>query len=438
MKFEYHRLLICAGSILLAIGLLGVAFGIVQGAGSLTRVTIASPTNRDSGFPSVNADGAKVVFMSDSDFFNQGIGTLETEIWLYDTKTLTLTRLTTKAGSDFRQSLLPSISADGAKVAFQSDSDFLGQGIQALNQEVWLLDIATLVLTRVTTSPDRQMDIFVPKISTDGRKIVFESDSDFFGQGIQPFQQEIWLYDTQAMTFTRLTTASHPNRRSHNPTLTADGTKVTFDSDSDFLGSGIPNEQSEVWLYDTGTMSLTRITTASHSNRSSYNASISADGKKIVFSSDSDFLGQGIPDEQVEIWLYDVESKALTRITTASDGNRDSYMSSINADGTKIAITSDSDFLGQGIPDGQEEIWLYNTASMTLTRITTASVPLRDSSTASLSADGTTIAFNSHSDFLGQGILTDQLEIWLYRQDDIPNEDIIYKTYLPGVLKPSP
>ncbi|MCL4299337.1 MAG: PD40 domain-containing protein [Anaerolineae bacterium] len=438
MKFEYHRLLRCAGSMLLAIGLLGLALGMVQGAGSLTRVTTASPANRDSGFPSVNADGSKVVFMSDSDFFNQGIGTLETEIWLYDTKTLTLTRLTTKAGDGFRQSLLPSISAAGSKVVFQSDSDFLGQGIQSLNQEVWLYGTTTMVFTRVTTSPDRQLDIFVPKISADGRKIVFQSDSDFFGQGIQPYQDEIWLYDTQTMTFTRLTTASHPNRRSNNPNLTADGTKITFSSDSDFLGSGIPAGQSEVWLYDTGTMSLTRITTASHPNRSSYNTNISADGKKIAFQSDSDFLGQGIPDNQTEIWLYDMATKALTRITTASDENRDSYISSINADGTKIAITSDSDFFGQGIPDSQEEIWLYNTATMTLTRITTASAPLRDSSTASLSADGTTIAFNSLSDFLGQGIPTDQLEIWLYRQNDIPNEGIFYKTYLPLVLKLSP
>lgn len=438
MKFEYHRLLMCASSILLAIGLLGLALGIVQGAGSLTRITTASSSNRDSGFSSVNADGTKVVFMSDSDFFKQGIELLETEIWLYDTKTLSLTRLTTKAGSGFRQSLLPSISADGARVAFQSDSDFLGQGIQSLNHEVWLYDMSTMVFTRVTTSPDRQVDLFIPKISANGRKIVFESDSDFFRQDIQQSQLEIWLYDTQTMTFTRVTTASHSNRSSEYPTLNADGTKVTFGSDSDFLGSGIPDDQFEVWLYDTGTMTLTRITTASHPNRDSGVSVINAAGTKLVFQSDSDFLGQGIPDDQTEIWLYDIATKAFTRITKASDSNRDSYGASISADGTKIAFTSDSDFLGQGIPDEQGEIWLYNTATMTLTRITTASPPFRDSSTTSLNADGTTIAFNSDSDFLGQGILTDQLEIWLYQRDDLPNEEIPFKTYLPFILKPSP
>jgi Tol biopolymer transport system component len=438
MKLKFHRLLMCAGSAILATGLLVLALGIVQGAGSLTRVTTASPTYRDSGFSSINADGTRVVFMSDSDFFNQGIETLETEIWLYDTKTLTLTRLTTKAGSGFRGSLLPSISADGTKVTFQSDSDFLGQGIQSLKPEVWLYDTTTLTFTRLTTSPDSYTDILVPKISADGTKIVFQSDSDFFGQGIQQAQEEIWLYNTQTMTFTRLTTASHPNRRSSYPALNADGTKVTFDSDSNFLGSGIPDKQFEVWLYDTATKSLTRITTASHLNRDSGVSGINAAGTKLVFQSDSDFLGQGIPDDQTEIWLYDIATKAFTRITTASDGNRDSYYASISADDKKIAFYSDSDFLGQGIPDDQEEIWLYNTATMTLTRITTASSPLRDSSRPSLSADGTTIAFDSVSDFFGQGILTGQLEIWLYRQDDSPNEDILRKTYLPVVLKQLP
>jgi len=399
MKPKPLRLLMCTGSVALAIGLLILALGMVQGAGSLTRVTTASHSLRPSGFPSLNADGTKLVFMSDSDFFNQGIQSIETEIWLYDTKTMTLTRITTKAGSGLRLSVLPSISADGTKVAFQSDSDFLGQGIQSLKPEVWLYDTTTMTFMRVTTSPNSYDDILIPQISADGTKIVFQSDSDFFGQGIQEDQEEIWLYDTQTMTFTRITTASHSNRRSFDPTLSADGTKVAFRSDSDFLNQGIQYFQFEIWLYDTATMTLIRITTASHNNRNSFYPTLSADGTKIAFRSDSDFLGQGIPDDQNEIWLYDMATMTLTRITTASHNNRDSY-GKLSADGKKIVFTSDSDFLSQGIPDEQFEIWLYDTQTMTLTRVTTSS-SVRESNRASLSADGTKIAFDSNADFLG-------------------------------------
>jgi hypothetical protein len=35
-------------------------------------------------------------------------------------------------------------------------------------------------------------------------------------------------------------------------------------------------------------------------------------------------------------------------------------------DGTKIAFASDADLLGQGIPNGQFEIWLYGSSKQQL------------------------------------------------------------------------
>jgi Tol biopolymer transport system component len=108
-----------------------------------------------------------------------------------------------------------------------------------------------------------------------------------------------------------------------------------------------------------------------------------------------------------------------------------SYDPSWDGSGTKIAFASDSDFLGQGLPAGQREIWLYNTSTMTYTRVTSATGSgSRISFFPSLSADGRTIAFNSDADFLTQGIPATQLEIWLYRSLD-------KQIYLPVVFKKS-
>ena len=109
-------------------------------------------------------------------------------------------------------------------------------------------------------------------------------------------------------------------------------------------------------LWAASTLSLTRITTGA-SERDSHIPSINSDGSKIAFRSDADFLGQGIPDNQNEIWLYDTTTMTVTRITTGAS-NRDSSNPSINSDGSKIAFYSDVDLLGQGIPDNQNEIWL--------------------------------------------------------------------------------
>jgi len=73
-----------------------------------------------------------------------------------------------------------------------------------------------------------------------------------------------------------------------------------------------------------GAETLPRVTTASDSDRDSRGPSLSADGAVVAFYSDSDFLGQGIPGDQFEIWLYSTTTMTLTRVTTASDGDRGS------------------------------------------------------------------------------------------------------------------
>ena len=52
-------------------------------------------------------------------------------------------------------------------------------------------------------------------------------------------------------TLLRITTSSDGvNRNSRGPQLNADGTKMTFSSDSDFLNDGdVSTDQFEIWLY---------------------------------------------------------------------------------------------------------------------------------------------------------------------------------------------
>jgi Tol biopolymer transport system component len=411
-------LALAATSLLLGLGLVAA-----QGPTRLTRITNSSdPSSRYSEDASLSDDGTRIAFTSDSDFLGQGILDDQWVIWLHDTATMTFTRVT----SGVRDSTRPAVSGDGTRVAFHSDNDFLGQGIPQYQYEIWLYDTATMTVTRVTTAagPGHRAS-FGASADADGARVAFQSDSDFLGQGIPDDQLEIWLYDTATMTVTRVTTAAGTDRDSRSPSISADGTKIAFHSNGDFLSQGIPANQSEIWLCDTAAMTVTRITTASHPDRDSSNPSISGDGTRIAFRSDSDFLGQGADDD--EVWLYDTATMTVTRITTASPPGRGSYNASISGDGTRIAFESGSDFLGQGIPQNQYEIWLYDTATMTVTRVTTASAEDRDSEDPSLNRDGSKIAFASDSDFLSQGIQPGQDEIWL--------REYPRRLYLPVVLR---
>jgi Tol biopolymer transport system component len=326
--------------------------------GGLTPIASASDANRDSYVPSMSADGRVVAFESDSDLLNEGGQSIVFEIWLYDTVAMTYTRVTS-ASEKFRESHTPSLSADGTVVAFTSDSDLLNEGRPGDVMEVWLYDTATMTFTRVTSVSHANRDCYFPNLSGNGTVVAFSSDSDLLNEGRPDDVYEIWLYDTATMTYTRVTSASDGLRDSYYASLNADGTVVAFHSDSDLLNEGISDGTNEVWLYDTATMTFTRVTSASDSLRNSTNPSLSADGTVLAFQSDSDFLNEGRPDSVFEIWLYDTATMTFSRLTSASDGLRDSINPSLNGSGTMVAFQSDSDFLNEGRLDDANEIWLW-------------------------------------------------------------------------------
>lgn len=118
---------------------------------------------------------------------------------------------------------------------------------------------------------------------------------------------EVWLYDTKTLTFTRITSASASDRDSQYPSLSGDGTIVAFESDSDLLNEGRPDNVSEVWLYDTQTLTFTRVTSASAGDRDSKDPSMSRDGTLVTFKSDSDLLTEVATNNAYEIWLWGKE-----------------------------------------------------------------------------------------------------------------------------------
>lgn len=165
---------------------------------------------------------------------------------MFDTTSMTVTRVTTTPFFWYERSINPSINGDGTKITFQSNGNFFNQPMQFWTDEIWLYDTQTLTLTRVTyTSDNDYRNSNNPDISTDGRKIAFFSNSDFLNQGIPNYQSEIWLYDTAEMTLTRVTTST--NSMSQFPSIDGDGSEITFLSRFDFFDR-TTHQQNDVWL----------------------------------------------------------------------------------------------------------------------------------------------------------------------------------------------
>ncbi|MBK9708036.1 MAG: PD40 domain-containing protein [Acidobacteria bacterium] len=111
---------------------------------------------------------------------------------------------------------------------------------------------------------------------------------------------------------------------------------------------------------------------------------VSSDGKRIVFDSINNYNGNNV-DSNVEIYVYDVDSRSVIQITdtknltdpadsTKITLNVNNYSPAISGDGTKIAFVSNASLGGTTNDDGNFEIYLADlplgSSNFTVKRIT--------------------------------------------------------------------
>jgi hypothetical protein len=151
--------------------------------GALVRASVApntTPGNADSVWPSISADGRYVAFLSSATNLIHGDTNGSDDIFVKDLTTGALTRVTTSAGGTQANSasVVPTISADGRYVAFTSAATNLVSGDTNGYQDNFVKDRLTGAIERVSVSATgEQGDNWstVPHLSADGRVVSFFS-----------------------------------------------------------------------------------------------------------------------------------------------------------------------------------------------------------------------------------------------------------------------
>src|SRR5207249_2299999 len=121
---------------------------------------------------------------------------------------------------------------------------------------------------------------------------------------------------------------------------------------------------------------------------------ISQDGSRIAFASKDDPLGTNL-DGNSEIILFD--GARLTQVPNTSPGDignrvtNGNFQPSISDDGRFIAFASNRDLAGQN-PDGNLEIFIYDTFAGSFTQLTNTS-GIVGSSDAKISGNGASVAY---------------------------------------------
>ncbi|NOS70893.1 MAG: hypothetical protein HOP33_13300 [Verrucomicrobia bacterium] len=362
--------------------------------------------------PVFSGDGRFVVFTSRA---NNLVTNDSNAIWL-DVFVRDLTNATTRlvsstgSGGGNGNSFNPSISSNGQFIAFESAASNLAVGDTNGVNDVFVRDMiaGATTLASVSTngfSSGNGVSRF-PVMSADGSRVAFESDASDLTLDDTNSLKGIFVRDLQTSTTVM---ASKDVQTSTNgfesPSISADGQTIAFATVS-ALSFSNPNRRSDVYVYDSN--SGVTIWASSNINNlattvGSFNPALSADGKFVAFKStlrtigsatnnlyqcdlqvlvttlvNSNVVEDGFPEmtpdgrfvayesrTNVFIWDRQTGSNTLLSVdvtgTNAASGT--SFRPALTPDGLKIAFLSDANNITTNGGNGQPQLYVRDMAS---------------------------------------------------------------------------
>lgn len=310
--------------------------------------------------PSVSSDGRYVAFTGNGSMYYNW----KDFVFVNDTLTGAITLASCEPDGRVvdGDSFNPSISADGSHVAFS----YTAFGVDY----IVIKDVNTGSLTVVSCAADGtpgNQSSHAPSISVDGRYVAFESFASNLVVGDSNYYTDIFVKDTHAGTITLVSRASDGtigNGDCDSPSISADGRYVAFSSLASNLVAGDTNHNPDIFVKDTYTGTITlvsRATDGTIGNGNSDNPTISADGCYVAFESAARNLVAGDTNQAYDIFVKDTRTGAITLVSHAADGifgNESSHNPSISADGSHVAFESDASNLMVGDTNGYTDIFV--------------------------------------------------------------------------------
>ncbi|KKM75540.1 hypothetical protein LCGC14_1389220, partial [marine sediment metagenome] len=322
-------------------------------------------SSRGGWTPTMSADGRYIAFDSDSSNLVPGDANGTWDVYVRDTQTGTTTRVSTDSsgteGND--ASWWASISPDGRYVAFASDASNLVAGDDNNESDVFLKDTQTGVVTRISEDAvgnDANADSWISSISADNRYVVFYSKASNLVAGDTNAAYDVFLKDTSTGSIQMVSTDSSNNPGNSNSfidypsVISTDGRYITFNSRATNLVANDTNGKSDVFMKDMQNGQTTRISTDSSGNQGnsgSYTSTISADGRYIAFDSYASNLVATDSNGAYDVFVKDTQTGAAQLVSadsSSNQGNDDSWWPTISSDGSSVAFESSATNLTEG------------------------------------------------------------------------------------------
>ncbi len=207
----------------------------------------------------------------------------------------------------------------------------------------------------------------VPRISKDGRQVVFLSGADNLSTEDENGVNNVFVRDLVANATTLASRAAGPagpgaNGDSSDPAISADGRQVVFRSVAGNLSTEENDAFNHVFVRDlvVGTTTLaSRAAGAAGApaDGGSTSPGISADGRQVAFGSSADNLSTEDDDGVDDVFVRDLVVGTTTLASRAAGAagapaNATSTQTALAADGRHVAFTSGADNLSTEDDDG--------------------------------------------------------------------------------------
>ncbi|CAH0180723.1 hypothetical protein [Roseomonas sp. CECT 9278] len=304
-----------------------------------------------SGDAVISADGGSLAFVSTSQLLSPA-GTPSNTVFVASTTSAAIEAVSRSAGGVLGNlgGAAPDLSGDGRFVVFESRSSNLVAGGNSSFEDIFLKDRDTGAITRVSTSlagTDGNGESRFAKISVDGRYVVFQSAASNLTAGDTNARIDIFLFDRTTGTRTNLTEATAGQFDSLRPDVAFSdgyGGVVVFDT-TKALEAGDTNNANDVYAYDIATGVFTRVSETASGGQvalGSQDASVSGDGRFVVFRSFSDGLVPGDTNGFADVFVKDLFTGAIALVsrTATTQANQASGAPQISLGGDWIVFES--------------------------------------------------------------------------------------------------
>ena len=368
--------------------------------------------NADKGF--VNDDGSVIAFSSRAKNIVDGDSNKKEDAFI--ALNLMTERVLTWDDKQANNHIdTPVVSGNGDHLAFYSGANNLVDGDNNGQMDVFHFDAQSKSITIVSKHSNGTLGNKVsqfPSISANGQYIVFTSAATNLVDGDTNGRKDIFRHNRITGETERVSVASdgaqgngHSNTNAGNHGLiSADGRYVVFTSKAKNLVDNDLNKKRDVFLKDMVTGAVTLVSKHSNgtqANNHSNHPAISHDGRYVVYSSTATNLVDGDTNKKKDIFLFNTNDQSTVRVsvdTTNGNANGNSDRPSINVDGQFIVFESSASDLIDDDFNGKRDVFVMNTATMTIARASESALGFGGNQTshlAQMSGDGRYVIFSS-------------------------------------------